>query len=130
MGDMTVNISRKELACKCKCGDDSMDFETITVLQGACDYFAFKYNLPKVTLVIHSAYRCLKYNRKPASEGGPGSNDRSQHPRARAIDFHIVEVPLAEVYDYLDTMYHDKYGLGKYDSFIHIDTRTNGPARW
>jgi hypothetical protein len=24
----------------------------------------------------------------------------------------------------------DKHGIGKYDGFIHVDTRSNGPARW
>jgi len=130
MGDLTKNISRHELACNCGCGLDSMDFETIRLVQDTCDYFAIKTGKVKVTLIINSAARCFEYNRKPVSEGGPGSNDASQHPRCRALDFKILDVSPDEVYDYLTKRYPGKYGFGKYDTFTHADTRTNGPARW
>lgn len=129
MGDLTKNISRYELACKCGCGDDTMDFETIRVVQDVCDHFSLLLS-KKVTLAITSAYRCLEYNRKPASEGGPGSNDNSQHPRGRAMDIKILEVSPEEVYHYLTQWYGGRYGFGKYDTFVHVDTRSNGPARW
>ena len=130
MGNLTKNISRHEVACKCKCGLDTMDFETIMVVQDTCDFFALKLGLPKVTLIVTSGSRCLGYNRKPASEGGPGSNDGSQHPKSRAMDIKILEVSPDDVYDYLVKRYPVQYGIGKYKTFTHIDTRTNGPARW
>ena len=129
MGDLTKNISRRELACHCGCGFDSMDFETINVVQDCCDHFSAIIGR-RVVLHITSAARCCKYNRKPVSEGGPGSNDRSQHPLARPIDFWISGVWPSEIYEYLDKKYPDRYGIGKYKSFTHLDTRSNGPARW
>lgn len=129
MGDLTKNISRHELACHCGCGLDSMDCETVCVVQDLCDFFTIMKG-KKVTLIITSAARCFEYNRKPVSEGGPGSNDNSQHPRCRAMDIKIVDVSPDEVYDYLIAKYPNKYGFGKYATFIHVDTRTNGPARW
>lgn len=84
----------------------------------------------KVILEITSASRCYEYNRKPLSEGGPGSNDRSQHPRARAIDFRIRGVSPDEVYSYLVTKHDGCFGIGRYNSFTHIDSRSGGAARW
>jgi uncharacterized protein YcbK (DUF882 family) len=107
-----------------------MDFETIEAWQECCDHFAKELGIDKVTFIINSAARCLEYNRKPVLEGGPGSTDGSFHPQARAIDGKIVGVSPANVYRYLDTKYQGKYGIGLYKTFVHLDTRTDGPARW
>lgn len=132
MGDLTKNISRHELACNCGCGSDSMDWETVEIVQDAADHFAGILGVEKVTVRITSAHRCFEYNRKPVIGGGPGSNDQSQHPQARAIDFSIDGVLMADLYAYLVTKYPDKYGFGIYKihGFVHADSRTNGPARW
>jgi len=37
-------------------------------------------------------------------------------------------VPPADVYAYADSL--GLGGVGRYDTFTHIDTRSNGPARW
>ncbi len=123
MGDITENISRHELACHCGCGADSMDVETVRVIQSCCDHFA---NLlgDRVVLHIHSANRCLSHN---AHVGGV---DDSEHPKARALDFSIDDVMPSLIYEYLDDKYPLQYGLGLYDTFTHMDSRTNGPARW
>ena len=123
MTQLTKNIWRHELACKCGCGFDSMDFETINVVQECCDYFALVQGKDKVTLNINSAARCYEYNRSI------GSNDQSQHPKARAIDFAIDGIDPSDVYTYLDERWRDLYGIGSYNSFTHVDTRT-GRARW
>jgi uncharacterized protein YcbK (DUF882 family) len=130
MGDLTKNISRHELACRCGCGLDSMDVKTIEVVQECCDHFADILCVDRVVLNINSAARCFEYNRKPISLGGPGSTDGSQHPRCRAMDFSISNVSPIDVYAYLVTRYPDRYGFGKYSTFSHADTRSNGPARW
>jgi len=129
MGDLTKNISRQELACKCGCGLQSMDWETIEIVQECCNHFATTNNIDRVRLDIHSAARCYKYNRKPADEGGPGSNDRSQHPKCCAIDFHIHGIKPQKVYDYLVQKYPNNFGIGNYASFTHIDSRPD-KARW
>lgn len=124
MGNITKNISRHELACNCGCGFDSMDYETIEVVQECCDHFAEKLGLSKVVLMISSAARCFEYNRSI------GSNDNSQHPLARAMDITIKHVSPADVYAYLDTKYPGKYGMGNYPTFTHIDTRSGSAKRW
>lgn len=124
MGNMAKNISRHEVACHCECGFDSMDLETIEVVQDACDHFAEQLGIDKVTLVVNSGARCKYHN---IAVGGA---DDSQHPKARAMDIRIVGVSSISIYSYLDTRYPDRYGVGLYQTFVHIDTRSNGPARW
>ena len=124
MGDLSKNISRHEVACKCHCGFDTLDIDTAMIVQGACDYFAMKLDIPRVALIITSGCRCLGYNRTV------GSTDGSQHPKGRALDIKILEVSPEDVYAYFTTTYPDRFGFGKYDTFTHVDTRTNGPARW
>lgn len=121
---VSKNIRRHELECNCGCGFDTMDWETVKVVQECCDYFASTGNVPRVMLIITSAARCYEYNRTI------GSNDRSQHPRGRAIDFQIRGVSPARVYAYLDAKYPGKYGIGSYETFTHLDTRTGAAARW
>jgi uncharacterized protein YcbK (DUF882 family) len=103
-----------------------MDIETVNVLQECCDHFAKTLAVYRVVLYITSAARCFEYNRSI------GSSDSSQHPRCRAIDFFIYSVSTPIIYAYLDNRYPDKYGIGLYvkNGFVHLDTRTNGPARW
>lgn len=101
-----------------------MDYETINVVQECCEHFATQLELDKVICVINSASRCKKYNKRV------GGADNSQHLKSRAIDFRILGVPPSAVYDYLVDKYPNKYGIGGYSTFTHIDTRSNGPARW
>ena len=119
MGDITANLSRHEFACKCGCGCNSMDIETVWVVQDVCDHF-------RCSVEITSAHRCFTYNRTPEV----GSNDESQHPQGRAMDCKFENQNPVEVHLYLCAKYPDKFGFGKYNTFNHIDTRSNGPARW
>jgi uncharacterized protein YcbK (DUF882 family) len=123
MGDLTKNISRHEVSCRCGCGSDSIDAETIEVVQECCDHFS-DITGSRVVAAINSGNRCLGHNRSI------GSRDSSQHPKGRAIDFRIVNVDPADVYKYLDERYSGKYGVGNYPTFTHLDTRTNGGSRW
>lgn len=130
MGDLTKNLSRSELACSCGCGADSMDYETVMVFQESCDHFAGVLGVAKVVATISSAHRCFEYNRLPVADGGPGSNDNSQHPQARALDYTIKDVTPAALYAHLDAKYPDKYGMGAYSTFIHLDTAFSFARRW
>lgn len=120
MGDLTKNISRSEVLCKCGMCDFAIerDSEVLFVVQEICNHF-------DSGVVIHSGARCTEYNRSASV----GSNDKSQHPRCTAIDFHIKDAPLEKVYMYLMTRYPDKYGMGIYDTFIHLDVRPVA-GRW
>jgi len=131
MGDLTKNISRHELKCKCgKCDVRIQDHEhVIQVVQFACDHFAEIYKVEKVRLAITSAARCYEYNRSSSVN----SNDESQHPRCNAMDIRIFTngrmIDTVRVSDYLKSRYNFKFGIGHYDTFTHIDTRTK-KSRW
>jgi len=117
MGDISAHFDRSEFACPCGCGGDTIDSATLEAAEAIRQHF-------DAPVTITSAYRCLEYNRTPEI----GSNDRSQHPRGRALDIKVDGVPPADVYAYADSL--GLGGVGRYDTFTHIDTRSNGPARW
>jgi uncharacterized protein YcbK (DUF882 family) len=123
MGDITKNISRHEIACKCGCGFDTIDYVTAYIVQSACDHFAKKLGVDRVYLYITSACRCLIYN---ISVGGA---EHSYHPKARAIDHTINGVKPQALYEYYDNKYPDQFGVGLYtkENFVHFDSRS---GRW
>ncbi len=118
MGNLSLNLSRHEFACKCGCGCDTVDFELVKVIQDVCDNF-------NCSVTITSGHRCFMYNKTPEV----GSNDNSQHPQGRAADCIFKYTTPLEVYNYLCEKYKDRLGLGLYNTFNHIDTRS-GVARW
>lgn len=135
MGDLTKNISRGELVCHCgDCSFSILDYEPIiNVIQGCCDHFASAIGAGKVKLIITSPARCQAHNNNPVSEGGAGSNDKSQHLRARAMDIQLfsngTQISPRSVYAYFDIRFPDSCGIGLYDSFTHFDMRAD-KARW
>lgn len=107
---------RKEFACKCGCGFDAVDAELLGVLEDVRAHF----NEP---VYITSACRCREHN---AYVGG-GKN--SQHLLGKAADIVLKNTSPSKVADYLEGKYGEKYGLGRYDTFTHVDVRDN-KARW
>lgn len=115
--NISANFKRSEFKCNCGvCDFDTVDVELINVLQDIRDHFN---NSVKVT----SGNRCFNYNK---SVGGA---DNSYHVRGRAVDIQVSNVQPQEVYNYLDNKYPNKFGLGSYSTFTHIDTRS-GKGRW
>jgi len=92
-----------------------MDIETLKIADEARDF-------ADESITPSSACRCDKHN---AAVGGAKN---SQHPKARAMDLPVTN-PKA-LYDHLCAIYPNQYGFGLYKTFVHIDTRSNGPARW
>ena len=70
MGDLTKNLSRKEFACKCGCGFDTIDFMTVTLIQDSVGYFTKKYN-SKIKVKITGPNRCKKHNEKIQKKYNP-----------------------------------------------------------
>jgi uncharacterized protein YcbK (DUF882 family) len=119
MGDLSKNFSRKEFACKCKndCNHDTVDVDLLSVLQTTADYF-------DSAVTITSAHRCAQHN------DAVGGSKNSQHLRGRAADIVVFDVAPNKVQNYLLRVYNDQYGIGRYDHFTHIDTRSGPAARW
>ena len=116
MGDLSEHFSRSESACKCGCGFNTVDVELNTVLEDLHDWAG-------AAVHINSGCRCAYYNQQISGAVN------SKHKIGRASDVYVDGKTPAEVYAYLDKKYPQKYGLGKYKTFTHIDTR-NGRARW
>lgn len=124
MGDLTKNVSRHELRCRCgKCDSQTMDWETLTVVQRACSHFEKVLGVSKVTLLINSAHRCPTHNKNV------GGASKSKHVNGTAMDIRIKGVTPKELFDYFDKEYPNKYGIGLYKNFTHIDSRKER-ARW
>ena len=132
MGDLTRNISRHEVKCKCGyCDCDTLDYLTAAVVQECVDHFAKLEGKP-VFIHITSGHRCEDYNLKV------GGETDSQHLVGRAVDFYLYTLePTSQriisperVYDYLDKRYSGRYGVGRYSMFTHLDTKTGYQRRW
>lgn len=120
MGDLTKNISRHEVKCKCgRCDYRTIDFELANIIQGACDHFAAKFKTDRVVLGITSAHRCPIHNAKVG--GAPDS----MHLKGNAVDHYILGVAIEELHKYYqDTLPANKFGLKLYldKGFVHLDT--------
>lgn len=129
MGNLTKNLSRYEFACRCGCGFDTADFELVEALQGCVDHFTNELDTV-IRIDITGPNRCKEHNK---SVGGAPD---SQHIYARAADFKLFDrrtnkqIDSDLVADYLELEYQDRFGIGRYSSRTHLDTRTIGPARW
>ena len=116
MGDLSKNFSRHEFECGCGCVSDTVDAELLEVLQDIRHHF-------DRSIKITSSNRCEAHNK------AVGGGIRSQHLKGRAADIKVGYTNPYDVQEYLLKKYPDKYGIGRYERFTHIDTRT-GKARW
>ena len=124
MGDLSRSFSRHEFRCKCRrdCGCDTVDAELIHVLQALRDYY-------QARVTINSGHRCEDHNTAVGGAPATASSNGSMHLYGRAADFVVDGVRPQEVQAYLQMKYPDRFGLGMYQTWTHIDTR-EGPARW
>ena len=116
MGDISENFSRSEFDCQCGCGFSTVDVELIKVLEVVRKKFGR-------SIKINSGCRCEEHNKK---EGGSYG---SKHKQGIAADIVVSGVSPDKVYAFLDLFMPNSYGIGKYNSFTHIDVRKT-KARW
>ena len=113
---LSPHFRRAEFACGCKCGFDTIDTRTLEILEAVRGHFGRP-------VMVTSGARCAQYNR---DVGGAPS---SQHLRGRAADIQVRDVEPAEVHAWVAKQF-PAASLGLYQTFVHIDTRSDGPARW
>lgn len=113
---MNQYFNRSEFACKCGCGMDAVDTELLAVLTRLREHFG-------KPITINSANRCAARNK------AVGGSDKSQHLLSKAADIAVKDVKSRQVFDLLGRWYPDKFGLGSYATFTHIDVRAI-KARW
>lgn len=107
----------KEFAQKdFRCDKIIVDTELIDALEDIRTHF----NKP---VIVTSGYRTPEYNAKI------GGVKNSQHTKGTAADIKVSSIPAREVQKYLKHKYQDKYGIGSYPTFTHIDVRAK-KARW
>jgi len=117
MDKISKNFDRSEFACKCCCGFAAVDKELLDVLEVTRAYFGNK------AIRINSACRCEAHNEKIGGSYG------SKHKQGIAADIVVKDIDPSEVYRFLDLYQPNKYGVGKYATFTHIDIRSK-KARW
>ncbi len=114
---LSKHFNKYEFECHCgKCEIILPPKELLTVLEDVRSNF----NRP-VTIV--SGYRCDKHNSNVGGAKG------SKHKKGKAGDIVVSGVAPKKVQKYLLGKYPDKYGIGRYATFTHIDVRKNR-ARW
>jgi len=116
MGDISEHFNRSEFACKCGCGFDTVDAITLDILEKIRQHF----NAP---ITPTSGCRCESYNKEV--EGYKNSH----HLRGRAADIQVEGHSPIAVAEYAQYLMPDWGGIGRYNTFTHIDTRT-GKGRW
>ena len=112
---LTKNFSSTEFDCKCKdpeCQWTAIDLDHVNKLQKKRD----KWNK---SITINSAFRCEKHNK------AVGGATNSRHRVSDATDIQVKDMSPSEVADDCE----DFDGLGRYNSFTHIDSR-GSKARW
>lgn len=109
-------FKRKEFACKCGCGFDTVDVELLYILVDIRIHFGHP-------VIINSGCRCTKHNKSI------GGSLRSQHVIAKAADIKVKGVHADKVADYLEEQFPGEHGIGRYKGRTHIDVR-EGCARW
>lgn len=110
---LSANFHLKEYECSCShCDETLVDMDHITKLQ------QLRHDLGS-SITITSGYRCPDHN---AAIGG---SDNSQHKLGKATDIQVSGMDPSEVQDACEKF----DGLGRYDSFTHIDSRGT-LARW
>ena len=114
---LNAYFSRAEFACNCRqCGRDVVDTELLDVLMDLRTHF-------RAPVYINSGNRCVEYNE------AVGGASKSQHLLGKAADIVVSGLIPDEVYGYLDKKYPNTYGIGLYQTFVHIDVREH-KARW
>lgn len=110
---LSANFSAKEFDCNCsKCLETLIDLDHVAKLQQLREDL----NSP---IRITSAYRCESHNRNV------GGSKNSQHKKGTATDIQVDDMSADEVADACEHF----DGLGRYDTFTHIDSR-GSKARW
>ena len=112
----STNFLRLEFRCKCGCGMDTVDVELLHILEMVRAHY-------KQPVVILSGCRCIFYNRKV------GGKPSSQHLKSRAADIRVGNVAPQQIYNFIDSMWPDEYGVGCYEWGVHVDSRKL-KARW
>ena len=108
---LSEHFKVREFACK----DGTDPVFVSDTLVGILEAIRLHFDAP---VYINSAYRTPQHN---AKEGGVKT---SQHTYGLAADIRVDGHTPAEVYAVADSMLGEHGGVGIYDTFVHVDTRS------
>jgi len=115
---MSEYFKPEEFMCHCGCGEKDVNPKLVELLDRIRESFG-------KPITIMSGRRCEAHNTKV------GGAKHSQHVLGNAADIKVKDVPAKEVQEYLMKHFDDDCkGLGRYNSFTHIDVREGKIARW
>lgn len=108
---LSKNFRAREFDCPGKtcCKKTKVDTKLVKYLQNIREHFG------KPVEIL--AYRCKTYNGVV-----PNAAKNSYHTKGKAADFHIDGVAPLEIARYAESI--GIKGIGLYEDFVHIDTRT------
>ena len=109
---LSENFCVYEFSCNGSgcCTETPIDDQLVEYLQKIRDHFK-----AKVTLAC--GHRCEKHNAEV-----PNAATKSRHIYGMAADIHVEGIAPIEVAKYAESI--GVKGIGHYDTFVHIDTRT------
>ncbi len=109
---LSENFRVYEFACKGNgcCSETPIDDQLVTYLQMIRDHFGAK-------VEVCCGHRCEIHNAEV-----PNAATKSRHIYGLAADIHVDGVEPIEVARYAESI--GVKGIGHYDTFVHIDTRT------
>lgn len=114
--NLSENFQVKEFRCKDGSDKILISDELVEVLQKIRNHFGKAVN-------INSAYRSPSYNKKI------GGATNSQHMYGTAADIRINGITPKAIADYAETLLPCTGGIGRYNTFAHVDVRDK-KARW
>ena len=118
-GTLNAYFAFSEFACKC---DDPKCRQTL-IHTGLASKLAALREAVARPLTLNCAYRCPPHNK------AVGGADHSIHVYGAAADVRLPQgITTDELADMAEKL--GFQGIGKYDSFVHMDMRVTGPARW
>lgn len=119
-GEMQISKNFKVREFACKDGSDIVLIDPLLlwILQNVRDHFGKPVN-------INSAYRTPSHNSKPSV----GGSTDSKHMYGMAADIVVKGVSAKDVQDYLEKVMPMTGGIGKAESYTHVDTRAE-KTRW
>jgi hypothetical protein len=118
-GMLSPHFSRAEFACNC-CQRLPEDKEPPAELLEVLEALRARWGKP---VNVNSGYRC------PAHNAAVGGASASRHMKGDAADVWIEGVDPSLVYDWADSKIGDRGGVGRYNTFTHLDVR-GYRARW
>lgn len=109
-------------SCPC-CNEGGLSISILIVLELVRMHF-------DAPVTITSGARCAKHNKKVGGAKNSEHKFTEEDPLVDAVDISVKGVTPTQVYMYLKNLpFANLLGLGKYKSWVHVDTRGYA-ARW